>query len=134
MAELQFTLTQAEYESLIKLARDGTKDSDGNFITAKALELDNFLKTVEARNGITRSAVWVRWQEAGVALPPATRFPDTWPPEMQVYIEFVTRAVARVDVEKVLAEKATTPINVLVTRDPGARLGWSTLDDFFQAG
>lgn len=134
MAERTFTLTQQEYEALIALARDGTKDADGNVLSEKALQLDEFLKSIEKNNGVTRDGLWVQWQELDQPLPPTTNFPEKWPPEMRFYIELVTRRVARVDVEEVLAARARKPHNVLVTRDPGARVGWTTLDDYFVSG
>jgi len=134
MAERTFTLTQQEYEALIALAKDGTKDADGNVLSEKALKLDEFLKSIEKNNGVTRDALWVQWQEMDQPLPPTARFPEKWPPEMRYYIELVTRRVARVDVEEVLSARASKPHNVLVTRDPGARVGWTPLDDFFVSG
>lgn len=134
MAEREFVLSQQEYEALIALARESTKDADGNVLSEKALRLDEFLKLIEKKNGVTRDGLWVQWQEMNQPLPPATDFPDKWPPEMRYYIELVTRRVARVDVEAVLTARASKPHNVLVTRDPGARVGWTTLDSYFVGG
>lgn len=126
MTQLQFTLTQQQYEALVALAREGTaSDPD------KSRRLDEFLKSIEKANGVLRDAVWVRWQEMDEPLPPTARFPETWPPEKQWYIELITRRVAKVDVEEVLRVRARNPINVMCTRDPGARVGWAELDAFF---
>jgi hypothetical protein len=132
MAEPTFTLTQQEYEALIALARNGTKTSDGQVDEEKARRLDAFLKSLEKKNNIVRDAVWVQWQESDQPLPPTTAFPEKWPPEMRFYIELISRKVAKVDVEAVIETHARQPVNVLVTRDPGARVGWTPVDDFFQ--
>lgn len=132
MPQLEFTLTQQEYEALIALARDGTKDADGQVIQEKARQLDEFLAAIETKNGVTRDGLWVQWQEMDSPLPPTTNFPDVWPPEMRWYIELISRRVAKVDVEAVLDARARNPINVLVTKDPGARVGWTPVDDYFQ--
>jgi hypothetical protein len=128
-----FTLSQEQYEALIAFARRGTLDADGAVIPEQSRQLDTYLKAIELDNDITRDAVWVQWQEMDQPLPAATSFPDTWPPEMRHYIEFITRRVARADVDAALTELARAPTNVLVTKDPAARLGWTPLDDFFTA-
>lgn len=137
MPQANFTLTQQEYEALIAFAREGTKGADGQTLSEKALQLDTFLKHIEKNNGFTRSAVWIQWQNAKEPLPPTTKFPDVWPPEKRYYIEFVSttttpRFVSRADVDIVLEAHAQEPVNVLVTKDPGARVGWTPVDDFFK--
>ena len=131
MATQTFSLDITQYEALIALARDGTKNSDGSVDSDKARKLDAFLRLIEKQNGVTRDAVWVQWQEMGEALPPTTNFPSVWPPEKRYFIELVTRRIARADVDQMLAARANKPINVLVTKDPGARLGWTPIDSFF---
>ena len=132
MAQLEFTLTQEEYEALIALAREGTKNDEGQVTNHDlAVRLDAFLRSIEKNNGIERSAVWVQWQELDEPLPPGTRFPEEWPPRMRVYIELISRRVARSDVDDALRQNATNPTSVLVTSDPGAMYGWTELDDFF---
>jgi hypothetical protein len=125
------SLSQQEYEALISLARDGTRNDDGSVDQTKALQLDAWLRQLEENSGITRDAVWVQWQESDQPLPPTTNFPDTWPPELRHYIELVTRPIARADVDAVIETQASMPVNILVTRDPAARTGWTALDDFF---
>ena len=125
------SLSQQEYESLIALARAGAVDTDGNPDQNKLLQIDAWLKLIEENNDITRDAVWIQWQESDSPLPPTTNFPDTWPPELRRNIELTTRLVARADVDAVLETQANSPVNVLVTRDPAARTGWTPLDDFF---
>lgn len=119
------TLTMQEYETFVSLARANVIDGE------QLRKIDEFLKVVEAKNGITRDAVWVQWQEMDSELPAGTRFPETWPPELRWHIELMTRRVAKVDVEEVLKYRARAPVNVLVTKDPGARYGWTPLNDFF---
>jgi hypothetical protein len=123
-----FTLTQEEYEALITLARLGAVEPDDS------RRLDSFLRGIEKRNGFTRSSLWVQWQEADQALPPTADFPDKWPPEMRFYIEMVTRPIARSDVDQVLQARARKPVNVLVTPDPGALVGWTEVAKYFTAG
>ena len=123
-----FTLTQEEYEALIALARRGSLNPDDS------RRLDSFLKDIEKRNGFTRYALWVQWQEADQALPPTVNFPDTWPPKLRFYIEMVTRPVALTDVEQVLRARARKPVNVLVTPDPGALVGWTEVSKYFPTG
>jgi hypothetical protein len=134
MAERTFTITQQQYEALIALARAGTVNDDGVSNVNESLKLDAFLKKIESDNGVTRSALWVQWQEMDQPLPPSTNFPDVWPPELRFYIEFVTRLVSKADVEAMLEVQARNPNNVLVTRDPAARVGWTAIDDFFVTG
>lgn len=119
------TLTMQEYETFVSLARANVTDGE------QLRKIDEFLKVVEKKNGITRDAVWVQWQEMDAALPAGNRFPETWPPEWRWYIELMTRRVAKTDVEEALKYRARAPVNVLVTKDPGARYGWTPLNDFF---
>lgn len=126
MTAITFTLSQEQYEALVSLARAGvTGNAD------KSRQLDSFLKSIETANGVTRDGVWLQWQEMDEPLPPGTRFPAVWPPEKRWYIEFVTRRVTRADADEVLNVRARKPINVLCTRDPGARVGWVEIDSFF---
>lgn len=120
-----FTLSQEDYEALISYARAGTKTPDESRV------LDAFLKTIEAASGITRSFVWIQWQEQDQPLPPTTAFPEVWPPEMRYYFELLSRPVAKSDVVAILKLRARKPQNVLVTKDPGAVLGWTSIDAFF---
>jgi len=130
-APITFTLTIEEYEALIALAREGTKDKEGH-PTDKARNLDEFLQRIEKENGVKRDAIWVQWQELDAPLPPQTDFPYKWPPSMRWYIELITRKVAKVDVEQVLAARAKNPTSVLVTRDPAGVVGWTQVDQFFR--
>ena len=125
------SLEQHEYESLIALSRTGAKDAEGEVDLNKLREIDSFLKAIEKKNGITRSAIWVQWQEVDQPLPPNTNFPEVWPPELRFYFELTTRPIAKADVMKVLAAKARKPMTVLVTKDPAGQVGWTELDTFF---
>lgn len=127
MAEREFTLLQSEYEALISLARDGAAAQSAD----KVRTLEDFLQMIEAKNGITRSIVWVQWQEVDSPLPPGTDFPETWPPEMRKKVELVSRPVARVDVDQVVTQFARQPENILCTRDPAGIIGYTPIDDFF---
>lgn len=119
------SLSQEYYEALIALARLGAQTPDTN------RTLDSFLRQIEQTNGIQRSILWIQWQEKNTPLPPQTAFPDVWPPELRYYLELVTRPITYQDVQEALKKKASQPINVLVTSDPGAQLGWTKLDDYF---
>lgn len=121
-----FTLSQEQYEALIFLARKGVEGSP-----LDQTRLDQFLRDIEKTNGITRSFLWVQWQELSAPLPPGTNFPEKWPPELRKAIELVGRPVARADVDDVLKRYASEPMSVLVTRDPAALVGWTPIDDFF---
>jgi hypothetical protein len=121
-----FTLTQEQYEALVAMARKGADNPH------QLTLVEQYLKTIEEDNGITRDFVLVQWQEQGAKLPVGANFPETWPPQLRQTIELVSRAIARADVEAMLEVKANDPIDVLVTRDPAGLVGWATLDDFFR--
>lgn len=129
MANVSITLSQEQYEALVALARQGAASSSDPAGTARSLNF--FLQNLEKANGITRYSIWVQWQEQDQPLPPTTRFPAEWPPTQRAFIEFLTRPVAKSDVLAVIAQKASKPQNILVTRDPGATLGWTKLEEFF---
>lgn len=131
MPVVTFTLSQEDYEALISFAREGAKDKDGSPIAEKARRLDEFLLSIEKKNGVKRDAIWVQWQELDAPLPPTASFPRTWPPELRFFIELISRKVSRADVDQVLSAHAKNPTSVLVTRDPAAQVGWTPLDDFF---
>lgn len=118
-------LAQQDYEALIALARKGAATPDDR------RRLDTFLVSLEKASGITRYMLWVQWQEQDQPMPPTTRFPEVWPPQMRFLIELISRPIALVDINAVLQQQARKPINVLVTKDPGAVVGWSTLEQFF---
>jgi hypothetical protein len=153
----QLTLTFQQYESLVYLAREGAR-LKGFLDAAKkdprleqlvvrarnyvgndangARNLESFLKTIEAANGITRYFLAVRWQELDAPLPPRTagaptRFPENWPPQLQGSLELLTRPIAKADVVAYLQTHAKNPTSVLVTLDPGLVVGWTPLDSFF---
>lgn len=122
---MNITLTLEEYEALASIAR---KSSDPNALR----NVNAFLLSIENRNGIRRSFLWVQWQEAGYALPPTTKFPSSWPPELRFSLERTDRPISLADVQKVLASRAVKPLNILVTPDPGAELGWMPIEDYFR--
>jgi len=113
-----------QYESLVFFARNGVKDNK-----KLVVDLEQWLKFIEKQNGITRYLVVVQWQEARED-PPNVALED-WPAKMRGTIEYVSRPIARVDVEKFLELKANDPVGVLVTKDPAAKVGWMTLDQMF---
>jgi|SRR5580658_3194508 hypothetical protein len=126
-----FTLQQDQYEALIELARRGTFDAKGQVIPDSARALNTWLQLIEKQNGITRSSLWIQWQEVDSPVPPTASFPRTWPPELRYFLQLVTRPILRSDVNDVITARARNPVNILVTPDPGAELGWVTLDQYF---
>lgn len=122
---MTFTLDQEQYEALIDFARRGA------VVPLQKRELDSYLESIEKQSGVTRYKLWVQWQEADAPLPPTTRFPETWPPEMRKYIEFLSRPIARSDVDELLEKRARNPVEVLVTPDPAALVGWTKVDEYF---
>lgn len=126
-----FTLSQEEYTALAALARKGTWQRDGTINQNAAIELDSFLKQIEKKNGIIRYALWIQWQNPTAPLPPGTNFPETWPPELRFYLEFISRPIAKADVLTVVSQRTPNAQNIMVTPDPAALLGWTLIDDFF---
>lgn len=122
---MNFTLSQEDYEAMVSLARRGLVGADS------VRNFEAFLQRLEKQNGVTRSALWVQWQEADAPLPPEAEFPRTWPPNMRAYIEFISRPVTRQDVDAVVKSNAKKPVGVLVTTDPAAVVGWTKLEDYF---
>ena len=128
------SLDAEQYSALVSMAREGAKDDEGNILVEKSRRLEAFLKDIEAKNDIKRFGLWIQWQETDHALPPNTNFPEVWPPSQRYFLELTSRPIAKDDVIKVLAARAKRPVNVLVTRDPGALVGWSELDSYFVNG
>jgi len=119
---MNITLTQSEYEGLIALARMAPVDQ---------LALNMMLEEIEKTNGIKRYLLWVQWQDAAGVVPIGMSFPETWPAELRAKIEQVDVPINRQQVEDMVALRANKPIGILVTPDPNATLGWSTLDQWF---
>ena len=126
-----FTLTQEQYEALISLAQAGTRRHDGCVDQQKAMVLDAFLKDLETTNGIVRSSLWMPWQDPKTPLPPRVSFPETWPPELRYFLQFISRPIAKTDVLAVVSQRTASAVNILVTPDPAALVGWTTIDDYF---
>lgn len=119
-----FTLTQEQYEALIAYAQAGAA-GDSVFV------LDAFLRDIEKANNVTRYLVWIQWQEQDQPLPPTTNFPAVWPPQSRYRLELLSRPISKADVDEVLRLRARKPTTVLLTKDPGATIGWTKLADFF---
>lgn len=128
---MTLTLSQEQYEALIALAQRSTVDPDGSLNQDRALALQAFLADIEKTNSIKRYALWVRWQDPTAPLPPGVRFPATWPPELQYFIQFISRPVAKADVLSVVAARTPNALNILVTPDPAGLVGWTKVNDFF---
>ena len=126
-----FTLSQEQYEALISLAQRGTYNSDGSIGQQKMMVLEAFLKDIEKANGVTRYSLWVRWQDPTAPLPPGVRFPLTWPPPLQQFIQFVSRPISKTDVLMLVSQRTPNALNIFVTPDPAGLLGWSKVNEFF---
>lgn len=157
MEKQELTVTLQDYEALTFLAREGARlrefiqaaEADpslrhllnaaarfSGMTTEGARSLEAFLRSIEVKNGIVRYLLIVRWQEVDEPLPPrvagaATRFPENWPPNLEAPIEMF-RPISLVDVKKVLSTNARRPVNVMVTIDPGRRVGWTPVEDYFR--
>lgn len=116
------TMTLDQYTSLVALARNGRPDQ---------VSLEQFLIGIEKANNITRYLLWVRWQSLDTPLPPTAKFPTNWPPNLQRLIQQINQPISLVQVNQVLTQYATNPVNVMVTSDPNALLGWQTLAQHF---
>ena len=124
-------LQQDEYEALIALAQKSTVNPDGTINQTAALNLQNFLTSIEKANGITRSSLFIRWQDPAQPLPPTTRFPVSWPPTLQYFLQFISRPIAKSDVLTVVNARTTNAQNVMVTPDPAGLVGWTAIDQYF---
>jgi hypothetical protein len=121
------TLSQQEYEDLVTLAKRTLN-------TPELRAFESSMAVIERRNGIEVSILALRWTEAGSPNPPHYTFPQSWPPEQEAVMRKVGGPITREEVEAELEARAKVPVTVLVSPDPGAELGWTTLDDFFKAG
>lgn len=122
---MYITLKQDEYEALVYQSRKGMAGQD-------QLPLDNMLKQVEERNGVRRYLLWVQWQDAQAVVPIGAEFPRKWPAELRTLIEQINVPINRQQVESTVAHLCSHPVSILVTPDPNATLGWSTLDQYFE--
>jgi hypothetical protein len=117
------TLTLDQYTSLIGLARKGAGQQQ--------FDLEELLKGIETANSIRRYLLWVQWQNPTAPLPPGVRFPETWPPELRHRFESVNKPILKDDVLNYVTQKCPNAVNILVTPDPSATLGWTQIDVLF---
>ena len=131
-----FNLTQEQYTALIALAQRSTWLPDGSVNVAKAQELQNYLKEIEEANGITRYSLWIRWQDPTAPLPPGwkSNFPKTWPPNLQFFLQLISRPLCKNDVLTVVNARTPKAVNIMVTLDPAALVGWTQLNVYFPNG
>jgi hypothetical protein len=130
-APSSISLSLEEYEALISLAQQSTLNPDGSLNQTKAAQLAAFLAQIERENNITRYSLWVRWQDPNAPLPPGIRFPETWPPNLQRFIQFLTRPIAQSDVMQAVTAMTANPQNIMVTPDPAGLVGWTQLAAYF---
>lgn len=118
-------MSSEQYMALIALARVGVANAE------QARTLEAFLEDIDANNNVTRYVLLVQWQELDSPIPPGTKFPEKWPPELRLFIERTDRPVAKSDVLTAVSKRAKNPHNLLVTRDSAGIVGWTQLDKFF---
>lgn len=131
---MDLSLTQPEYETLVGLARVGMRyaGKSAGVEQDSIYGLEQFLKVIEARNGVARHAIMVQWQELDTPLVPYARFPRVWPADQRKLIERVGGPITKADVESFLKDNARSPTQVLVTTDLSGVVGWTELDVFFK--
>jgi hypothetical protein len=130
-ASSSISLTLEQYEALIALARKSAVNADGSVDQQQTLVIDGFLKQIEQDNGITRYSLFIRWQDPNAPLPAGVRFPGTWPPTLQFFLQLLSRPIAKSDVLTVVQAKTPNAQNIMVTPDVAGLVGWSKLDDYF---
>jgi hypothetical protein len=129
---MNITLSLEQYEALLALAQQGTRSHDGTIDQQKAVVLDEALRDIESSNGIKRYSLWIRWQDPTAPLPPGqTNFPKSWPPNLEYFLQFISRPISKTDVLAIVSQKTPNAVNVMVTPDPAALLGWTPINSFF---
>ena len=118
-------MSSEQYSALIALARQGITNGE------QARTLEAFLRDIDAENNVVRYVLLVQWQELDSPVPPGTKFPEKWPPEMRIFIERADRPIAKADVLGAIAKKAKNPHEILVTRDTAGLVGWTKIGQFF---
>lgn len=121
-------ITLEEFEALCSLARSGVSSADAE----RKQILETFISMIESKNNITRYSVWVQWQEAGKPLPIGTSFPEKWPREWRTFLVRYDRPWARSDVESYVKKQVNAPINIMLTKDSAALVGWLPIERFFR--
>lgn len=125
------TLSQEQYEALLSIAQKAAMYPDGSIDQSKALVLEAYARDIEKANGITRSSLWIQWQDPMSPLPPGVNFPSTWPPELRYFLQFLSRGITKADVLAVVSQRTPKAVNILVTPDPAAFTGWTAVNDYF---
>lgn len=115
-----------EYEAMVTLAIDACRRSP-----EAAVRFSELVAKVNQRNDLSFRTLWVQWTERGQPLPLDANFPVRWPDAWRYRLDLFNRTPTRKDVEEILARHATRPVDVLVTYDPAALVGWSQLDRLF---
>ena len=128
---MTISLSQEDYEALVALAQRGVREPDGSINQQEAVVLDTFLQNVERLNGIKRYSLWVQWTDPTAPLPPGIRFPETWPPHLRQRIQFISRSISKTDVLNLVNQRTPNALDILVTPDPAALLGWTDVRTYF---
>jgi hypothetical protein len=113
---MPISMSRANYETLLTAALAGN--------AAAANEVST---VVDRENSIRRYVLHVRWINVGGQGPSRVELGRGWPPE-STYVIRAESPISRLQVDEVLAQNATNPISVMVTRDPNGVVGWTEVD------
>jgi hypothetical protein len=120
---MDITITRPQYDALRNA-----------IIANDEAETIRLLSLIEIANGIKRYFLYIRWQDVGGTPPPRIELGKGWPKD-QTYTLELDRAIARSDVDTVLATQARNPVSVMVTPDRAGNVGWTLINDYnFSAG
>lgn len=111
---------------MVTLAMDACKHSQES-----AVRFAELVAKINQRNDLNFCTLWVQWTERGQRVPVGASFPDRWPSEWRYRIDLFNRMPTRSDVTEVLTRRSSRPVDVLVTYDPAALVGWTQLDVLF---
>lgn len=111
---------------MVTLAMDACKRSQEH-----AVRFAELVAKINQRNELNFCTLWVQWTERGQPLPIEASFPMRWPAEWRYRLDLFNRTPTRRDVVEILSRQASRPVDVLVTYDPAALVGWSRLDVLF---
>lgn len=115
---MNLTLTRSQYDALIEAGLDADTE-----------EIYRLRRIIDGDNNITRYILQIRWQDVGGQPPPRIELGKGWP-QAQTYKLEMERPIERADVDTVLQQVAVNPVDVQVTADPEANVGWFLLNDY----
>lgn len=86
-------------------------------------------KAENANTHLRRNVLAVRFRAAG-GTPEMYRNDRTDYPSFQVFIIRQLDAISRADIERAVGERASSPLDIQVTPDRNALIGWTELDAY----